>query len=137
MSNADNTVLTCAMLTLGSTTAAHVLPTDVGGQGELPPARLLIGTSLTFIGLSMLAPLAPKLAVPLSALIAVTALTYYGIPIADNAFNGAHNSIGLAGSSGIARPKNASQGVKVKTPGGNKVKVDTGNILGLGGFRNK
>jgi hypothetical protein len=88
-------VLPAAILTLASTTAAHVLPISVGGKGELPPPRLLIGTSLTFIGLSMLDDPYPRLAGPLSLVIAVTALTYYGVPIADNAFNGAHNTVGL------------------------------------------
>lgn len=93
--SADKTVMTCAFLTLGSTTASHVLPAEKGGKGELPPARLLIGTSLTFIGLSMLADFAPKLAGPLAILVATSALTFYGIPLTDNYFNNAKNPVGF------------------------------------------
>lgn len=91
---ADRVVLTSAMLTLGSTVAASVAPKEVGGNGSLPSPKLLIGTSLAFIGLSMLADFAPHFAGPLSGAIAVTALTYYGIPLADNWMNGKHNSVG-------------------------------------------
>jgi hypothetical protein len=91
---ADKIVLNCAIVTLASTTAANVLPAKYGGKGSLPSARLLIGTSLTFIGMSMLADFAPGLAGPLSIIIATTALTFYGIPVADNYFNEAKNPIG-------------------------------------------
>ena len=63
-----------------------MLPKDLGGRGELPSARMLIGTGVTFLGLSILADMAPQVAVPLSAAVAITALTYYGIPIGERYF---------------------------------------------------
>lgn len=92
---ADKVVLNCAVLTLGSTVAANVLPKGQGGQGKLPGARLLVGTSLTFIGLSMMADFAPNLASPLAILVATTAVVYYGIPVADNYFGHGHNPVGF------------------------------------------
>jgi hypothetical protein len=82
----DKIVLTSAILTITSTTAASAMPTSAGGKGEFPPPRLLIGTGLTYLGLSILADFAPSLSTPLSVIIAVTALTYYGIPILDKQF---------------------------------------------------
>lgn len=107
----DKIVFTSAMLTLGSTTAASLLPEQYGGQGSLPSARMLIGTSLSFIGLSMLGDFAPKIAGPLSASVAVTALTYWGIPILDNWMNNKHNPVGPAISKGNrkATPKQATR----------------------------
>lgn len=75
-----------ALITIGSTVGASILPTDHGGHGEFPSFKLLFGSALTFAGLAMLADIAPGLAVPLSAVVAVTALTYYGIPILDSYF---------------------------------------------------
>lgn len=86
--HADKIVLTSAMVTLSSTMAASVLPTKYGGQGELPSPRLLIGTGFTYFGLSILGDLAPAVAGPLAAAIAITAVTYYGAPLLDNWFNG-------------------------------------------------
>jgi hypothetical protein len=91
MSQTDGIIFTSAAVTLGSTVAASAMPADYGGQGELPAARLLIGTSLGFIGISIMSEFAPQVAVPLAAGIALTALTYYGIPILDNYFNKRHN----------------------------------------------
>jgi len=84
----DKAVFTAMAVTLTTTTAASILPSDMGGQGKLPPARLLIGTSFTFMGLSILTDLAPKVGVMLAASIAVTAVTYYGVPLADAYFTG-------------------------------------------------
>lgn len=86
MANADNTILSAALITITSTVSASVLPSKYGGKGELPSPRLLVGTGLTFFGLSILGDVAPAIAAPLSAAIAITALTYYGIPVLDNYF---------------------------------------------------
>lgn len=83
---ADRVVLTSAIVTLGSTVSASVAPASLGGHGQFPHPRLLIGTALSFFGLSVLADIAPGIAAPLSAAVAITALTYYGIPILDNTF---------------------------------------------------
>lgn len=93
---ADKVVLNSAIVTMGSTMAASVLPESYGGQGGLPSPRLLVGGGLTFVGLSILGDIVPAVARPLSAAIAVTALMYYGIPIADNYMNGKHNPVGHA-----------------------------------------
>lgn len=82
----DKAVLTSAMVTLTSTIGATILPTKYGGRGELPAPRLLIGTGLTYFGLAILGDVAPSIAGPLAAAIAITALTYYGIPLMDNYF---------------------------------------------------
>ena len=84
----DKTVLMCSTLTLGSTLANSMLPKVMGGKGELPSARLLIGSSLAFMGLSILGSGAPKIATGLSITMATTAMMYYGIPLADAWFNG-------------------------------------------------
>jgi hypothetical protein len=94
MANADSAILTSAILTVGSTSAASMLPKEYGGKGEFPAPRLLFGTAITFAGLSMLGDFAPSIATPLAAAIAMTAMTYYGIPIMDNWFNGKHNVVG-------------------------------------------
>lgn len=88
--------MTSAMLTFASTVGASVLPATVGGKGTLPEPRLLIGGALTFAGLSMLSDFAPGIAAPLSAGIALTALTFYGVPLIDNWFNGHQNPVGKA-----------------------------------------
>lgn len=85
---ADKVVLTSALVTFGSTIAASTAPEKWGGKGEFPQPRLLLGSALAFFGMSILADLAPGIAGPLSAAMAITALTYYGIPILDAAFNG-------------------------------------------------
>lgn len=85
---ADRVVLTAGMVTFASTFSESVLPESLGGQGKMPSARLLFGTSLAFIGLSILADIAPGIASPLSVAVAFTALTYYGVPLMDNYFSG-------------------------------------------------
>lgn len=92
--NADTTVLGSAILTVGSTMAASILPEDVGGQGSFPAPRLLFGTALTFAGLSFLGAFAPQLASGLAIGIALTAVLWYGVPLADNVFNNHHNPVG-------------------------------------------
>lgn len=84
---ADKVILSSMMVTLASTMGASVLPTKYGGKGALPSPRLLIGTGLTYFGLSIMGDLAPAVAGPLAAAIGVTAVTYYGFPLLDNWFN--------------------------------------------------
>lgn len=92
---ADKVVLSCAVVTITSTVTASMLPAKSGGKGQLPPPRLLIGTALTFIGLSMAADFAPRIAAPLAITVATTAAMFYGVPVVDNYFNGAHNKVGF------------------------------------------
>jgi hypothetical protein len=70
----------------------------------------------------MAADFAPKLASPLAIVVAATAATYYGIPIADNFFNGAHNQVGFL-------PKVVKGDPVTVKKNGTTYKVDTGNIL--------
>jgi hypothetical protein len=84
---ADKVVMTSALVTLTSTVAASIMPKDLGGQGELPGFRLLVGSSLTFMGLGIMADFAPALAGPIATSIAVTAAIYYGFPILNNYTN--------------------------------------------------
>lgn len=79
-------VLYSTLVTMTSTVGASVLPEDHGGHGQLPSFKLLFGSALTFAGLSIMADITPGIAVPLSVAIAVTALTYYGVPILDSYF---------------------------------------------------
>lgn len=108
MANSDTVVLGSALLTLGSTTAASILPKEVGGQGALPGPRLLFGTALTFVGLSFLGSFAPAVGKGLAVAIALTAVTYYGVPLADNVFNNHHNPVGTAGDLAGSAGRNAS-----------------------------
>lgn len=81
MTDPGKTVLYSMLITSGSTVGSSVLPESYGGKGQLPPFKLLFGTALSYAGLAILADYAPGLAVPLSVALAVTALTYYGIPL--------------------------------------------------------
>lgn len=83
---ADKIVLTSAIVTISSTVAASAMPESAGGKGEFPHPRLLIGSGITFLGLSILADITPAIAGPVSAAIALTALTYYGIPVLEKQF---------------------------------------------------
>lgn len=84
--DANKVVLTSMIVTVGSTVVFSAAPSSLGGKGELPHPRLLIGTGLTYFGLSILADVSPRVATPLAAAIAMTALTYYGIPVLNNYF---------------------------------------------------
>ncbi len=85
--NADKIILSSMMVTVSSTMGASILPEKYGGRGMLPSPKLLVGTGLTYFGLSILGDMAPAIAGPLAAAIAVTALTYYGVPVLDNWIN--------------------------------------------------
>jgi hypothetical protein len=84
--DSNSVIMSSAIVTLGSTTAASMLPKEYGGKGEIPSPKLLIGTSLSFLGLSILGGFAPQLANPLSIAMAFTALTYYGFPVLNKVF---------------------------------------------------
>jgi hypothetical protein len=83
---ADKIILSSMFLTLGSTTAASMLPESMGGNGELPKPRMLIAGALTFSALSMLSDFAPGLAGPLALVIGLSAAAYYAVPILDKTF---------------------------------------------------
>jgi hypothetical protein len=83
----DRVILASSVITLGSTLAHSMLPEKVGGKGELPSARLLIGSAMAFTGLSILGMGAPRIASALAITMGTTAAIFYGVPIADNFFN--------------------------------------------------
>lgn len=83
----DKVILTSSLVTLGSTLAHSMLPDSLGGKGELPSARLLIGSGLAFMGLSILGMGAPRIATGLAITMGTTAAMFYGVPIADAFFN--------------------------------------------------
>jgi hypothetical protein len=85
--NTDKVILSSMLVTTASTFGASVLPQKHGGKGELPAPRLLVGTAITYFGLSILGDIAPAVAGPLAAAIGITAVTYYGIPLLDNWMN--------------------------------------------------
>lgn len=87
----DKAVFYSAVITLSSTTAVAVLPGKYGGRGELPTARMLIGTSISFMALGIIADIAPGVGVPLAMSVAVTAFMYYGVPVMENYFTPAAN----------------------------------------------
>ena len=129
--NADKAIFTSAVITLGSTVGASVLPKDMGGHGKLPAAKLLIGTGLTFTGLSILGDLAPSIATPLAASIAITVLLYYGVPLLDKNFTQAHQANTPANHS--KQPNSPS--VTVIGPGGQVTTSDfTTGQFGGGDF---
>lgn len=84
----DRAILTSALITLGCTTAASVLPESVGGKGELPSPKLYVGTGVAYFGISTLSQGAPKVAQYLSVAIALTAFIAYGSPLLANWFAG-------------------------------------------------
>jgi hypothetical protein len=82
----DKVILNSMLVTVGSTVSFSLAPTSMGGSGQFPPPRLLIGTGLAYMGLGILGDIAPGVARPLAIVMAVTALTYYGLPLMDNVF---------------------------------------------------
>jgi hypothetical protein len=57
-----------------ATTTVLVVGRAAVESSSLPPARAIAGLGLTFLGLSVLADVAPELAGPLAILVAVSAL---------------------------------------------------------------
>ena len=77
----DKAIATCAFITLGSTFGSSVAPKENCGSGELPSFKLLLGTSLTFLSLSVMDNFIPKVATLLSASMALTATMYFAVPV--------------------------------------------------------
>lgn len=77
----DKAIATCAFVTLGSTFGASVAPKEYCGNGKVPDFKLLIGTSLTFLSLSIMDNFSPKIATLLSASLALTAFSYWAVPV--------------------------------------------------------
>lgn len=75
------TIQNSMLITVGSSFGASMVPAKYGGRGQLPTPRMVIGAGATYITLGVLDDFAPGVARPLAAVIAVTALTFYGAPI--------------------------------------------------------
>lgn len=82
----DKIILNSMLVTVASTVSASLAPASLGGHGQFPKPRLLIGTGVAYIGLGILGDVAPGIAGPLAIALALTALTYYGLPILDKTF---------------------------------------------------
>lgn len=80
-SGANSLILTSAIVTAGSSFGRTMLPEDLGGKGELPSARQVIGTMVAFTALAMFAPFAPNFAGAWALLIMVVALLDNGAPL--------------------------------------------------------
>lgn len=82
----DKVILNSALVTIASTVSTSLAPERLGGKGEFPAPRLLIGTGLAYMGLGILGDIAPGIARPLAVVMAMTALTYYAVPILEKTF---------------------------------------------------
>lgn len=84
----EKAILNSALVTVGCTFGTSVVPSKYCGRGELPSIRLIVGTGVTYAGLAIMDDFAPGVARPLSLVIAVTALFYYGAPVLQAYFTG-------------------------------------------------
>lgn len=83
---AQRIILMAALVTIGSTVGASIMPEDKCGRGQFPSPRLLFGSALAFAGLTIAGDFVPRIAAPIAASIAITSLTYYGLPVLDAYF---------------------------------------------------
>ncbi|HVI79881.1 MAG TPA: hypothetical protein VM715_17295 [Candidatus Acidoferrum sp.] len=86
MADADSVIIPCTLVTAGVMIAYEFAPKSVGGQGEFPPAKLLLGLGVTTMGLAMMGQFAPGVAKMLAVTVAVSAVMYRGVPIAEKYF---------------------------------------------------
>lgn len=84
----ERAILNSALVTVGCTFGSSLVPSKYCGRGELPSVRLMVGTGVTYAGLSIMDDFAPSVARALALTIAVTALFYYGAPILQAYFTG-------------------------------------------------
>lgn len=84
---AKRLIVASSMVTLGSVSMGHMMPEDKGGKGELPPARMLIGSGILYTTLSLIVDPAPGLAGAIAIMLMTVALAEYGIPLMDRYFN--------------------------------------------------
>lgn len=86
MSNAEDTILTSAFVTIASTTASDVMPTKYGGQGHGFDMRHTIGGMAAFTLLLIMAKPAPDLASAFAILIGTIAFLYNATPLLERFF---------------------------------------------------
>jgi hypothetical protein len=83
---AQRAILSSAGVTFFSVTFSEMAPSELGGKGNLPSPRILIGLGFTCTALSLLSGPAPEVAGGLAIAMAFTAATAYGIPLAEKYF---------------------------------------------------
>lgn len=88
MASPDSVLLPSMITTFGVMVTYELAPESIGGQGHLPPAKLLIGLGTTFIGLGLLGTMAPGVSKALAVTIASTAFLFRGVPLAEKYFTG-------------------------------------------------
>lgn len=86
MADVSSTIITSTLLTSAIMVTSELAPESVGGKGEFPPVKLLLGLGVTTMGLALMGELAPDVAKWLSISIATTALFYSGAPMAEKYF---------------------------------------------------
>lgn len=86
MADASSTIITSALLTSAIMVTSELAPESLGGKGEFPPVKLLLGLGVTTMGLALLGEVSPEVAKWLAISIATTALLYSGAPMAEKYF---------------------------------------------------
>lgn len=81
MASPDDTIVTCAFVTIGSTVASDVMPKKYGGRGTGYDFRHIIGGMAAFTLLLLMAKFAGSLASAFAIMTAVIAFLYNGAPL--------------------------------------------------------
>ncbi len=84
--SAQRAILASATVTFFSVTMTEMAPSELGGKGQLPSPRILIGIGFTSTLLSLLSEPAPEVAGGLALAMMLTAMTTYAIPLAEKYF---------------------------------------------------
>lgn len=88
MSNSEDTIITAAFVTIGSTVAADVMPTKYGGHASGFDFRHIIGGLSAFTLLLLMEKGAPNLAASFAILIGTVAFLYNATPLLERFFTG-------------------------------------------------
>lgn len=84
----EDTIITCAFVTIASTTASDVMPKKYGGRATGFDFRHIIGGMAAYTLLLVAAKGAPKVASSFAILIATIAFLYNGTPLLERFFTG-------------------------------------------------
>jgi hypothetical protein len=87
-SNAEDTIITAAFVTIGSTVASDVMPKKYGGSGHGIDMRHVIGGMAAFTLLLLMEKGAPSLASAFAILIGTIAFLYNATPLLERFFTG-------------------------------------------------
>ena len=88
MPDTDSTIITCSVLTAAVMVTSEFAPQSMGGKGEFPPVKLLLGLGVTTMGLALLGEIAPEVGKWLAICVATSAVLYSGAPMAEQYFAG-------------------------------------------------